>query len=860
MARQWHFILALFFFPAVLSLDFGGSRVSRNTHFHVDVVRKIRSAVDFPDHHIIKKRSADDGGDTCNGLQGYKNKLANSTHSTKFNDLSGSVSLAWIGDGTGVVLALTTFQVPIFLLKFGQSKLYRSEDYGKTFEDITSLINNTFISTEFGIAIGPENSGKVILTGDMSDDSGSRIFLSTDFGERFSQSDLSFNPRIQIIYNPQNSNVLVTISVKNELWISEDFAATWRKIYENACVVKWGEDNTLFFSTNLNGSCYDRGTLILVKSVNYGKTFKTVAEKVYSFGIGGRFLFASVMTGTGMMRMIHVSTDQGEEWNMAQLPPVGHEQFYSILAANDEMVFMHVDEPGDTGFGTIYVSDDKGMVYSKSLERHLYTSTGGDNDFTNVTSLRGVFMTSVLAEDNSVQTVVTFDQGGEWVPLKKPENSKCDSTAKDKNKCSLHIHASYSMSMKLNVPMLPLTEPNALGLIIAHGSVGDAISVLTPDVYVSDDGGYTWLRALEGPHHYAILDSGGLLVAVEHNTKEAISKLKFSTDEGQCWHEYNFTKEPIYFTGLASEPGAHSMNVSIWGYRDYLLSQYWVSVTIDFKELLTRDCTDNDYVSWLAHSDDISDPNDGCMLGYKERFLRLKKDSVCRNGRDYIVTKQPTPCPCTLDDFLCDFGYYRKENSSECLEQAELKGHDLEYCIHGKKEHLQTNGYRKIPGDKCEGGVNPERKEIDMSKKCVSDLLDPQLQTQEAEKPNHSALIIVVVIAVLLISCIAGVVFVKKYVCGGRFLVHRYSVLQHNAEANGIEGVDEPLDTNVVENSKISFHEDSDEVRTFWNNSSESAPAETRSSPSPLMPGASLLLFLFLLSSTTQPRAYSSLE
>lgn len=48
----------------------------------------------------------------------------------------------------------------------------------------------------------------------------------------------------------------------------------------------------------------------------------------------------------GTLRMIHVSVDQGESWNMAQLPPVGHEQFYSILAANDEMVFMHVDEPG----------------------------------------------------------------------------------------------------------------------------------------------------------------------------------------------------------------------------------------------------------------------------------------------------------------------------------------------------------------------------------------------------------------------------------------------------------------------------------------------------------------------------------
>lgn len=47
-----------------------------------------------------------------------------------------------------------------------------------------------------------------------------------------------------------------------------------------------------------------------------------------------------------MIRAIHVSVDKGETWNMAQLPPVGHEQFYSILAANDEMVFMHVDEPG----------------------------------------------------------------------------------------------------------------------------------------------------------------------------------------------------------------------------------------------------------------------------------------------------------------------------------------------------------------------------------------------------------------------------------------------------------------------------------------------------------------------------------
>lgn len=35
--------------------------------------------------------------------------------------------------------------------------------------------------------------------------------------------------------------------------------------------------------------------------------------------------------------------------------------------------------------------------------------------------------------------------------------------------CRLHIHASYSTTMKMNVPMLPLSQPNAVGVILAHG-------------------------------------------------------------------------------------------------------------------------------------------------------------------------------------------------------------------------------------------------------------------------------------------------------------------------------------------------------------------------------------------------------
>ncbi|KAJ8372826.1 hypothetical protein AAFF_G00276810 [Aldrovandia affinis] len=119
-----------------------------------------------------------------------------------------------------------------------------------------------------------------------------------------------------------------------------------------------------------------------------------------------------------------------------------------------------------------------------------------------------------------------------------------------------------------------------------------------------------------------------------------------------------------------------------------------------------------------------------------------------------------------------------------------------------------TQGYRKIPGDKCEGGTTPERKVVDMSQKCVSNLLTPQVQA------HSSALIVVAVVAVMLLSVVAGVLFIKKYVCGGRFLVHRYSVLQQHAEANGIEGVDatgDVLDTRAAQPPKRDYHDDSDE-------------------------------------------------
>ncbi|KAF6075978.1 sortilin 1 [Phyllostomus discolor] len=146
--------------------------------------------------------------------------------------------------------------------------------------------------------------------------------------------------------------------------------------------------------------------------------------------------------------------------------------------------------------------------------------------------------------------------------------------------------------------------------------------------------------------------------------------------------------------------------------------------------------------------------------------------------------------------------------------------------------------YRKIPGDKCQGGVNPVREVKDLKKKCTSNFLNPEMQdsrpqghnlsqnpapsplgntenthslspTQKQKSKSNSVPIILATVGLMLITIVAGVLIVKKYVCGGRFLVHRYSVLQQHAEANGVDGVD-ALDT-ASRTNKSGYHDDSDE-------------------------------------------------
>uniref|UniRef100_A0A4W4F5V4 VPS10 domain-containing protein n=1 Tax=Electrophorus electricus TaxID=8005 RepID=A0A4W4F5V4_ELEEL len=573
-------------------------------------------------------------------------------------------------------------------------------------------INNSFIRKDFGIGVGPGNSQQVC------------------------------NSNICMSCFTKESNVLEALKHGINFISRENFM-------------------TLILTTSLLQSEADkRGELLLRRTQDLGRTFTTIAQNIFTFGYIGRFLFTSVMEKqVGKNKGdIHRSTLLSMSLSLSH-PNVSTLcfQFYSVLDGDEDMIFMHVDSPGDQSyFGTVYTSDDRGILYSKSLERHLF---GGESksDFTNVTSLRGVYLTNILKEDERICSVISFNKGGEWRSIKKPNNVECGGSTKRVSR-----------------------------LLSAWLFVGESISASRPDVYVSSDGGYNWMCALRGPHHYSILDSGGLIVAVEAHRDRQVQSIKFSTDEGQCWKTYNFTQQPIFFAGLASEPGSKAMNISVFGYRpDDDAQPMWVAVTIDFEQLVTRECDEQDYVEWLAHSDeDGAFETDGCVLGYKEKFRKLKKLSVCRNGWDYVVSKQQSPCPCTLSLYDSDYGYYRHENSSECVKQPDLPDKTLELCLNGEMKELQTAGYRKIPSDKCEGGFSPPR-QMDVAKKnCTTSESTGVLEQSDTLLPQahclHSAL--------------------------SRATAYRFSALQLKEEEQCASPESRPS------SNPGSFHEDSDDA------------------------------------------------
>ncbi|CAH1783310.1 unnamed protein product [Owenia fusiformis] len=787
----------------------------------------------------ITKRDADDG--TCQKQEDkVRQTLSDQSvmkefirNSTFANETKYSMALSWVDENKGKILVVTTEENQSFFGTYAKpSTVYLSQDDGKSFKNISERVDNAFIRKTNGVQKHPLDSNTLYLVAYKTPGTTSLLYITNNGADTFHKYDLPFMLSKEIVFHPKNKEFMLAHADNTKgLYLSRSGGETWNKIHDFVIDFKWGVgendgEGTIYLTTdpgkqqmvpgNIFSHFFESNDNELRKSVDYGDHWETIKEHVYTFGLQGKFLYSSRrVKDDNQARIMEVSTDSGKTWNEAQLPTIDQDRFYSILDMSEDLIFMHVDNPGDTGHGTLYTSDATGIIFSQSLEKHLYPNYRDITDFYKVNSMRGVYLASQMSDDQSIRTMITFNRGAEWNPVRRPQGAACHDESKP---CYLQIHNQYSIYRGV-LAQSPLSISNAVGIIIVHGHVADSLQTTDPDVFVSSDGGYNWYKSLDGPHHYQIADHGGLIVAVPSKTKTP-KVVKFSTDEGRCWHEYEFTKENIVFTGLLTEPGNKAMSVGIWGFGE--LDRKWRVHVVDFTKVIKDSCGDNDYEEWVAHSEMHHEQDSkfhGCLLGKKEVFKRLKKDSMCKNGYTHEVNKQESTCECTYDDYECDFAYIRKDD--KCVKDPNFKPGESKVCVAGHEEKIVTSGYRKIPGDVCVGGTQPAKdKEIDLNELCnegdktviiKEELPMPHSGPEGPESVGRgggTVAAVVIIVIVLLIVIFLVIHFGRKYnFFKRRTPSYRYSMLNQSQEEYDYDNELE----NALANTTSSVWNDSDD-------------------------------------------------
>eukprot|EP00297_Palpitomonas_bilix_P001596 CAMPEP_0113910008 /NCGR_PEP_ID=MMETSP0780_2-20120614/27236_1 /TAXON_ID=652834 /ORGANISM="Palpitomonas bilix" /LENGTH=930 /DNA_ID=CAMNT_0000906015 /DNA_START=87 /DNA_END=2879 /DNA_ORIENTATION=+ /assembly_acc=CAM_ASM_000599 len=607
--------------------------------------------------------------------------------------------------------------------------LYRSVDEGKTWTAQTDKLKGDG-SSEPNVAeliVSPANDQYIFLRG-----SNRESWYSKDGGDTFvAVTGYQFR---QVKAHPRDMNLLVASqrtkgcdatgsSCFNEMYLSQDFGTTWKKIAEYVFDFEWGLATNCFprevlfvtISKDQQGDqdfrYWSTGVDLVMTLDFFASNPRTVLEHTNKFVFQKNYLYAASVSNQNGIEL-HVSTDCGNSFVQTRFPYDLSTNAYNFLSSNDDSVFIHVDHalPGGKDYkrGNVYASDFTGASFTEVLPNNVRGSNGLA-DFHPVEGLDGVIIANVIDQQDlgkarqRVQTKISYDNGGKWSFLPKPLNEDACSD------CSLHLHGVADRWP----PMY--SSKNAIGLIVATGNVGHHVHDNDDEVntYFSRDGGLTWSKINDGKYIYDMGDHGGVVVAALQG--QATHSLVYSWSEGQDWTDVKFKTHDIEVDNIITEPGSTSSVFIVYGRQ----GETGVLVQIDFRPLHERQCDGANAAG--AESSDYEEyvPTGGeegkeCLLGRKMTYVRRKQTAKCFNGQKFERRKSVESCYCEYSDFECDYGYEPSSGTNGELLCTKISGDKAPAADHifagGNPEvctsyYYVPNGFRKVPGDGCVGGL-----------------------------------------------------------------------------------------------------------------------------------------------------------
>jgi len=651
--------------------------------------------------------------------------------------------------------------------------VWRSSDTGKSWSSITDALSEDVsdFAGAFSIVPNPVNPEIVFVVGLEE-----QCWLSTDGGKNFKKVDTGFTLR-GFKWHPfqekwavaYKSNIecirLRKYRCFGDLMLTEDSGMTWRSIAQYVKYPNYAWLQSAGTKGEAKGLAIvqhkrDKGVaqswdteLDFVQSDNFFQDKQVLLPKGNNFAIIDKYVFVAV-ANTNTEVTLWVSTNNAASFSIVRMPVELAERSYGILHTAEQSLFVIV-RGGSIGakWGNLYQSDESGTQMALSLSNNHY-ERGRNADIVKVQGIEGVYIVNVLLNPDAdhsesppeLQTMITFDKGGAWMPLKAPS---VDSTGVHYPGCSngqCHLHLFFKGNPMKYSPIYSTTS--STGLILATGVVAPYMREdMRPDelgTFFSRDGGRSWSEVRKGTASYEFGDHGSLLVVGSNQFKT--DTVKYSWDEGLTWETAQLGVS-MEIDNIRTEPKATSQKFIVTGRTSTGKGHV---VHLDFAAMHKRQCRGEDTPGHAGSDYEVWSPRDpagggdsSCVLGRTIQYTRRKQSSKCFNGveRERVTIREN--CPCTRVDFECDVGFEMEGegDASKCMPshqenvpaEEEEFNRDMEtlyakpeklnlFCTKypDKEEFYVPSGFRRIPGDTCYGGLDLHEKHLECQSRTVS--------------------------------------------------------------------------------------------------------------------------------------------